>query len=71
MAGPGRRERTGRDLRCDRKGTSRRIALLKKSAGIRGDYEYQKWTSFPNGGLTPQLVTIGAAYHFTGKPRYK
>jgi opacity protein-like surface antigen len=38
---------------------------------LRGDYEFQKWASFPNGGLTPQLVTIGAAYHFTGKPRYK
>jgi hypothetical protein len=38
---------------------------------IRGDYEFQKWVSFPNGGLTPQLVTIGAAYHFTGKSRYK
>jgi hypothetical protein len=36
---------------------------------IRGDYEYQKWTSFPNGGLTPRLVTIGAAYHFTGTLR--
>ena len=34
---------------------------------VRGDYEYQKWSSFPNGGLTPQLVTIGFAYHFTGK----
>ena len=38
---------------------------------IRGDYEYQKWTSFPNGGLTPRLVTIGAAYHFTGTLRQK
>jgi len=38
---------------------------------VRGDYEFQKWTSFPNGGLAPQLVTIGAAYHFAGKPRYK
>jgi hypothetical protein len=38
---------------------------------VRGDYEFQKWTSFPNGGLTPQLVSVGIAYHFTGKPRYK
>jgi hypothetical protein len=36
---------------------------------IRGDYEYQHWTSFPNGGLNPQLVTSGAAYHFTGALR--
>ena len=38
---------------------------------LRGEYEFQKWRSFPNGGLTPQLVTIGIAYHFAGKPRYK
>ena len=38
---------------------------------VRGEYEFQKWTSFPNGGLTPQLVTIGVAYHFAGKTRYK
>lgn len=38
---------------------------------IRGEYEYQKWTSFPNGGLAPQIVTIGVAYHFAGKPRYR
>jgi opacity protein-like surface antigen len=36
---------------------------------VRGEYEYQKWRSFPNGGLAPQIVTIGLAYHFTGKPR--
>jgi len=38
---------------------------------LRGEYEFQKWTSFPNGGLTPQIVTIGVAYHFAGKPGYK
>jgi hypothetical protein len=38
---------------------------------LRCEYEFQKWTSFPNGGLTPQLVTIGVAYHFAGKPRYR
>ena len=37
----------------------------------RGEYEFQKWTSFPNGGLTPHIVTIGLAYHFAGKPRFK
>jgi opacity protein-like surface antigen len=37
---------------------------------VRGDYEFQKWSSFPDGGLTPQLVTVGIAYHFTGKPKY-
>jgi len=37
---------------------------------VRGDFEFQKWSSFPNGGLMPRLVTIGVAYHFTGKPRY-
>ncbi len=33
---------------------------------IRGDYEYQNWFGFPAHGLTPQLVTIGVAYHFPG-----
>ncbi len=31
---------------------------------VRADYEYQKWPSFPVNGLSPQLLTIGAAYHF-------
>lgn len=37
---------------------------------IRADYEYQDWPSFrgtPNGssgGLTPGMISIGAAYHF-------
>jgi opacity protein-like surface antigen len=36
---------------------------------VRVDYEYQDWLSFPPNGLTPQIVTIGAAYHFpAGKP---
>jgi hypothetical protein len=34
---------------------------------VRAEYEFQKWTSFPNGGLVPQLVTFGVAYHFAGK----
>jgi hypothetical protein len=33
---------------------------------VRGDYEYQSWHSFPPDGLTPQLITIGVAYHFPG-----
>jgi len=37
---------------------------------VRGEYEFQKWASFPNGGLTPQIVTIGVAYHFAGGTRY-
>lgn len=31
---------------------------------IRGDFEYQEWLSFPPSGLTPSLLTVGAAYHF-------
>ena len=39
---------------------------LRRSINIRGDYEYQFWH---NGaglahGLTPQLVSVGVAYHF-------
>jgi hypothetical protein len=33
---------------------------------VRGDYEYQSWHSFPPNGLSPQLFTIGVAYHFPG-----
>lgn len=33
---------------------------------VRADYEYQTWLSFPPSGLTPQVVTIGVAYHFPG-----
>ena len=36
---------------------------------VRGEYEFQKWTSFPNGGLTPQIITIGVAYHLSGRSR--
>jgi len=42
---------------------------LGPSLRIRGEYEFQSWTNFPNGGFTPQIVTIGVAYHFAGKPR--
>ena len=36
----------------------------------RVEYEYQHWFGFPPNGLTPQMVTVGVAYHFPpGKPR--
>ena len=38
---------------------------------VRCEYEFQKWTSFPNGGFAPQIATFGVAYHFAGKPQYK
>jgi hypothetical protein len=38
---------------------------------VRGEYEFQRWASFPNGGLAPRIVTVGVAYHFAGKPGYK
>jgi hypothetical protein len=38
---------------------------------VRGEYEFQKWSSFPNGGFTPQIVTIGVAYHLAGNPRHR
>ena len=31
---------------------------------VRVDYEYQSWVGFPDHGLTPQLLSIGVAYHF-------
>jgi hypothetical protein len=30
----------------------------------RVDYEYQQWFSFPPAGLTPQILSFGAAYRF-------
>ncbi len=39
------------------------IAILPR-INVRGDYEYQNWSSFKPNGLTPQLITIGVAYHF-------
>jgi Outer membrane protein beta-barrel domain len=38
---------------------------------VRAEYEFQKWINFPNGGFTPQIVTVGVAYHFAGKPRHE
>lgn len=37
---------------------------VHKHVNVRAEYEYQKWFGFPPHGLTPQMVTIGAAYHF-------
>ncbi len=36
---------------------------------VRADYEYQKWMNFPPRGLSPQLITIGVAYHVPGALR--
>ncbi len=33
---------------------------------VRADYEFQRWSNFPPQGLTPQLITLGVAYHFPG-----
>lgn len=35
-----------------------------KHVNVRAEYEYQKWFSFPLHDLQPQMVTVGAAYHF-------
>jgi opacity protein-like surface antigen len=40
---------------------------------VRADYEYQDWLSGPGltNGLTPQVFTIGVAYHFpAGRPGF-
>ena len=42
------------------------FALLSR-VKLRADYEYQTWFNFPPNGLTPQLVSIGLAYHFPGE----
>ncbi len=39
-----------------------------RRVNVRVDYEYQRWINFlPPGGMAPQLVTIGMAYHFPGE----
>ncbi len=42
---------------------------IRPSLSLRAEYEMQRWSGFTNGGLNPQLVTLGLAYHFAGKPR--
>lgn len=37
---------------------------LLRHVNLRGEYEYQHWFGFPPNGLTPSVVTIGAAYRF-------
>ena len=37
---------------------------VRQHINVRADYEYQQWFGFPPHGLTPQVVTIGVAYHF-------
>jgi hypothetical protein len=43
---------------------------VRDALRLRLDYEYQTWTSFPNGGLHPQVLSFGVAWHVTGGPRY-
>ncbi len=35
-----------------------------KHVNVRGEFEYQRWFGFPLNDLTPELGTIGVAYHF-------
>jgi hypothetical protein len=35
-----------------------------RHVNVRGDYEFQYWPKFAQHGLSPQLASIGAAYHF-------
>jgi hypothetical protein len=37
---------------------------ITRHVNARADYEYQHWMSFPPNGLTPTLLTFGAAWHF-------
>lgn len=40
------------------------VAIIKR-VNVRAEYEYQHWMSFPpNGSLSPQVYSVGAAYHF-------
>jgi len=37
---------------------------ILKHVNVRGDFDYQRWLSFPPNGLSPSVVSVGAAYHF-------
>lgn len=37
---------------------------VRSYLNVRGDFEYQQWPSFPSNGLSPAVISIGAAYHF-------
>ena len=37
---------------------------IRPYLNVRGDFEYQQWPNFPPNGLSPAVVTVGAAYHF-------
>ncbi|WP_041585938.1 outer membrane beta-barrel protein [Terriglobus saanensis] len=37
---------------------------VTRHINVRGDFEYQHWKGFPNGALTPKMLTAGVAYHF-------
>jgi hypothetical protein len=43
---------------------------LTHTLHLRGDYEFQKWSSFQNGTIQPQLVTLAVAYHFDGRRKH-
>lgn len=37
---------------------------LSNKINLRADFEYQRWPNFPAHGLTPPLLSIGAAWRF-------
>jgi Outer membrane protein beta-barrel domain len=37
---------------------------LQRHFYVRGDWEYQHWFSFQGSSLSPNLITVGLAYHF-------
>jgi hypothetical protein len=37
---------------------------LLRFMNVRGEYEFQRWFSFPPNGLTPGILSIGVAYQF-------
>ena len=39
---------------------------VRPQINVRADIEYQRWSGFKPGTLTPVFLTIGVAYHFPG-----
>jgi hypothetical protein len=38
--------------------------VLLRHVNLRADWEYQHWFDYEGSALSPNLITVGAAYHF-------
>jgi opacity protein-like surface antigen len=60
-SGPKLRANLGYNIAAAAAGVDYRVT---RSVTLRAAFEYQRWMGFPPHGLTPEIVDVGAAYHF-------